>query len=65
MRLEWIEDILAVAENGSFQMACEKRNVSQPAFSRRIRQIEQALGVTLFDRSTRPARLAPAYSGPA
>lgn len=59
MRLEWIEDILAVAEHGSFQAACEKRNVSQPAFSRRIRQIEQALGTTLFDRTARPARLAP------
>jgi DNA-binding transcriptional LysR family regulator len=59
MRLEWIEDILAVAEHGSFQAACEKRNVSQPAFSRRIRQIEQALGLSLFDRATRPARLAP------
>ncbi len=59
MRLEWIEDILAVAEHGSFQAACLKRNVSQPAFSRRIRQIEEALGVPLFDRTARPARLAP------
>jgi LysR family transcriptional regulator, hypochlorite-specific transcription factor HypT len=59
MRLEWIEDILAVAESGSFQAACEKRHVSQPAFSRRVRQIEQALGVALFDRTVRPARLAP------
>ncbi|MFN3724353.1 MAG: LysR family transcriptional regulator [Paracoccaceae bacterium] len=58
MRLEWIEDILAVAEHGSFQAACQKRNVSQPAFSRRIRQIEEALGVALFDRTARPARLA-------
>jgi DNA-binding transcriptional LysR family regulator len=59
MRLEWIEDILAVAEHGSFQAACLKRNVSQPAFSRRIRQIEEALGVPLFDRTARPARLSP------
>lgn len=58
MRLEWIDDILAVAEHGSFQAACEKRNVSQPAFSRRIRQIEESLGVALFDRSARPARLS-------
>ncbi len=57
MRLEWLDDILAVAEHGSFQAACEKRNISQPAFSRRIRQIEEALGTPLFDRSTRPARL--------
>ncbi len=59
MRLEWIEDILAVAEEGSFLAACEKRNISQPAFSRRIRQIEQALDVTLFDRTARPARISP------
>ena len=59
MRLEWIEDILAVAEHGSFQAACGKRNISQPAFSRRIRQIEEALGVSLFDRTARPARLSP------
>ncbi|MDO8883305.1 MAG: LysR family transcriptional regulator [Pseudotabrizicola sp.] len=59
MRLEWIEDILAVAEHGSLQAASAKRNVSQPAFSRRIRQIEEALGVTLFDRTARPARLVP------
>jgi DNA-binding transcriptional LysR family regulator len=58
MRLEWIEEVLAVAEHGSFRAACEKRNVSQPAFSRRIRQIEQALGATLFDRTARPARLS-------
>ena len=63
MRLEWIEDILAVAEHGSFQAACEKRNVSQPAFSRRIRQIELALGATLFDRTARPARLSPHVQG--
>jgi LysR family transcriptional regulator, hypochlorite-specific transcription factor HypT len=59
MRLEWIEDILAVAEHGSFQAACEKRNISQPAFSRRIRQIEDVLGVSLFDRTARPARVSP------
>lgn len=59
MRLEWIEDILAVVEYGSLDAACKKRNVSQPAFSRRIRKIEQSLGATLFDRSARPARLAP------
>jgi DNA-binding transcriptional LysR family regulator len=63
MRLEWIEDILAVAEHGSFQAACEKRNVSQPAFSRRIRQIEETLGASLFDRTARPARVSPHVQG--
>lgn len=59
VQLEWIDDILAVAEHGSFQAASTRRHISQPAFSRRIRQIELALGTTLFDRSARPARLAP------
>ncbi len=59
MRLEWLEDILAVAETGSFQAAAERRLLSQPAFSRRLRAIETALGTELFDRSARPARLRP------
>ena len=59
MRLEWIEDVLAVAETGSFQAAAERRRLTQPAFSRRLRAIETSLGATLFDRSTKPARLLP------
>jgi DNA-binding transcriptional LysR family regulator len=59
MRLEWIEDILAVADAGSIQRAAERRRLTQPAFSRRLRAIEAAIGAPLFDRSTRPARLLP------
>lgn len=60
MRLEWLEDILAVAETGSFSEAAERRHLTQSAFSRRIRNIEESLGVTLFDRSKKPATLNPA-----
>ncbi|WP_349370199.1 LysR family transcriptional regulator [Salinarimonas sp.] len=59
MRLEWLEDILAVAETGSFQAAAERRRLTQPAFSRRLRAIEESLGVALFDRSSKPARVLP------
>jgi len=59
MRLEWLDDILAVAETGSFQAAAERRHVTQPAFSRRLRAIEESLGVQLFDRTRKPARLMP------
>jgi DNA-binding transcriptional LysR family regulator len=59
MRLDWIEDILAVADAGSFQRAAERRRLTQPAFSRRLRAIETALGAHLFDRSVKPATLAP------
>ncbi len=40
IRLEWLEDILAVAETGSFSEAAERRHLTQSAFSRRIRNIE-------------------------
>lgn len=59
MRLEWLEDILAVAETGSMIRAAERRFLTQSAFSRRLRMIEQQLGVELFDRSRKPAELRP------
>jgi LysR family transcriptional regulator, hypochlorite-specific transcription factor HypT len=58
MRLEWLDDIIAVAECGSFQAAAERRHLTQPAFSRRVRMIEESIGVILFDRTARPARLS-------
>lgn len=57
MRLEWLEDILAVLETGSFIRAAEQRFVTQPAFSRRIKLIEAHIGVELFDRSKKPVQL--------
>lgn len=60
MRLEWLEDLLAVIECGSIQAAAERRMRSQPAFSRRIQAIEAYLGVELVERSKKPAQLKPA-----
>ena len=60
MRLEWLEDILAVAQTGSFSEAAERRNLTQSAFSRRIGTIETSLGVELFDRSRKPVQLRAA-----
>jgi len=59
MRLEWLEDILAIEETGSFSGAAERRLLTQSAFSRRIRQIEEYVGVELFDRGHKPIRLKP------
>ncbi len=60
MRLEWLEDILAIAETGSLTEAAEKRNLTQSAFSRRIQTIEDRIGVQLLDRSHKPIQLKPA-----
>lgn len=63
MRLEWLEDVLAVMETGSFNAAAKRRFVTQPAFSRRIRALEDYIGTELFDRERKPVRLKPAISG--
>ncbi|MCR5867682.1 LysR family transcriptional regulator [Aquincola sp. J276] len=57
MNLSWLEDFLALAATGNFSRAAEERHMTQPAFSRRIRALEEWLGVVLFDRSTQPATL--------
>ncbi|MDE3080011.1 MAG: LysR family transcriptional regulator [Paracoccaceae bacterium] len=57
MRLEWLEDILAVAQTGSFSEAAERRHLTQSAFSRRIQNIEEQVGAELFDRSRKPVHL--------
>lgn len=60
MNLSWLEDFLALAASGHFSRAAEERHMTQPAFSRRVRALEEWLGVDLFDRSTQPARLTAA-----
>ena len=57
MNITWLQDFLTLAESGNFSRAAEQRHMTQPAFSRRIRMLEEWLGVTLFDRSTQPALL--------
>ncbi|SAK57204.1 LysR family transcriptional regulator [Caballeronia fortuita] len=47
----------AVVECGSFRKAAEVVNISQPALSRRIDKLEEALGVRLFERTTRSVTL--------
>jgi DNA-binding transcriptional LysR family regulator len=44
---------LAVMETGSFHKAAETVNLSQPALSRRIKQLEATIGAPLLERTTR------------
>ena len=57
MNLIWLEDFVALAATGNFSRAAEDRHSSQPAFSRRIRALEEWIGADLFDRSSQPAQL--------
>jgi LysR family transcriptional regulator, hypochlorite-specific transcription factor HypT len=60
MELAWLEDFVALAETRNFSRAAERRHITQPAFSRRIRHLEQAVGVALFDRTSTGVRLTAA-----
>jgi DNA-binding transcriptional LysR family regulator len=48
---------VAVAELNSFRAAADSIHLSQPALSRRVEKLEAALGVRLFERTTRSVSL--------
>lgn len=48
---------VAVADLASFRAAAEALHLSQPALSRRVDKLEQALGFRLLERSTRKVEL--------
>jgi DNA-binding transcriptional LysR family regulator len=49
----------AVAERGSFTGAARELHVAQQAVSQQIKALEQLLGVTLLERSSRQVKLTP------
>ncbi|GJE10089.1 LysR family transcriptional regulator [Methylobacterium longum] len=60
MDLDWLKDFLALAEQKTFSRAADARNVTQPAFGRRIRALEDWIGTALFVRGAYGAALTPA-----
>jgi DNA-binding transcriptional LysR family regulator len=52
-----IRAFVTVASTGSFTRAADVLHLSQPALTNRVRQFEDALGLRLFDRSTRSVEL--------
>ncbi len=60
METKWLKDFLVLSELGNFRLAALQRNVSQPAFSRRIQALEAWIESPLIDRSSRPSQLTAA-----
>lgn len=57
--LRQLQYVQAVAEHLSFGRAAERCHVSQPALSMQVAQVEEALGLTLFERSRRGVSVTP------
>ena len=60
MDFRWINGLGVLAQTGNFSQAAALSNISQPAFSRRIKALEEWVGAKLVDRSAYPVRLTPA-----
>ncbi len=58
--LRHVRAFLAAARTSNFTRAAMELHISQSAFTVQIRQLEDALGVTLFDRSKRRVALTSA-----
>ena len=58
LRIAQLRHFLLVAEHRSFRVAAEQGYRSQPAISLAIRDLEQLLGATVFERRRRPVLTA-------
>ncbi|MFF5985658.1 LysR family transcriptional regulator [Prauserella flavalba] len=57
MDLDAVRTFVAVADAGQFQEAAVELSITQQAVSKRVAALEKDLGVRLFDRTARGARL--------
>jgi LysR family transcriptional regulator, hydrogen peroxide-inducible genes activator len=54
MTLQQLEYAMALAKYGSYSKAARSVGITQPAMSLRIKKLEEAVGLVLFDRSKKP-----------
>ena len=59
MNLRDLKYILAVAETRHFGRAAERCFVSQPTLSGQIKKLEDELGITIFERTSRSVEITP------
>lgn len=58
--LRQLKYLISLAEEGHFGRAAEAVNISQPALSVQIRDLEQSLGIQLVERQSRAVVVTPA-----
>lgn len=59
MNLRDLKYVIAVSETRHFGRAAERCFVSQPTLSGQIKKLEEALGITLFERTNRSVEITP------
>lgn len=59
MTIAQLKYALALQKYGSFKMASDHLQISQPALSLQIKKLEEVIGMVLFDRSGSPVRVTP------
>lgn len=57
LELDYIREFVTLAETGNFQEAADLLFIAQSSLSRHIKNLEDSLGVSLFDRTTRKVSL--------
>ena len=62
MDMQWLDDVLVLLEERNMTRAAARRNITQPAFSRRIRSFEDWLGVEVLDRRINRIEICPALA---
>ncbi len=60
MDMRWFDDVLVLLEERNLTRAAARQNISQPAFSRRIRSFEDWLGIQILERKTNRIEISPA-----
>jgi LysR family hydrogen peroxide-inducible transcriptional activator len=60
LSLQKLQYIVAIADTLGFRKAAELCHVSQPSLSAQVRELEEALGVKLFERDRRRVIVTPA-----
>ena len=60
MDLNWLQDFECLARTLNFTRASEERNITQSAFSRRIKALENWVGLPLVNRATYPIQITEA-----
>lgn len=60
MDLNWLRDFECLARTLNFTRAAEERNITQSAFSRRIKALESWVGIPLVNRATYPIQVTEA-----